>query len=192
MRLGLCVMMAGVFGASPTGVCAQQTAATHLPVYKQSHAPIEARVDDLVRRMTLEEKVRELDLYAGAKELVDAHTDDTHAAPRAAFVPAKAQALFGSLGVGGIHDLYPTPAQANAIQEWVMAHNRLGIPVLFVEEAPHGDDTGTVLPAPIGLSATWDVALAQEMAASIASEARPRGVAMTLRPVPDRAREPGW
>ena len=91
MRLALFVMMAGVLGASPTGVFAQQTAATHLPVYKQSHAPIEARVDDLVRRMTLEEKVRELDLYAGAKELVDAHTDDTHAAPTAAFVPAKAQ-----------------------------------------------------------------------------------------------------
>jgi beta-glucosidase len=192
MRLALFVMMAGVFGASPTVVFAQQTAATHLPVYKQSHAPIEARVDDLVRRMTLEEKVRELDLYAGAKELVDAHTDDTHAAPTAAFVPAKAQALFGSLGVGGIHDLYPTPAQANAIQEWVMAHNRLGIPVLFVEEALHGYDTGTVFPAPIGLSATWDVALAQEMAASIASEARPRGVDMILAPVLDLAREPRW
>src|SRR5271156_3005138 len=73
-----------------------------------------------------------------------------------------------------------------------MAHDRLGIPVLFIEEALHGYDTGTVFPAPIGLSATWDVALAQETAASIASEARPRGVDMILAPVLDLAREPRW
>jgi beta-glucosidase len=192
MRSALFVVMAGTLGASPTGVSAQQTAAPNRPVYKQPHAPIEARVDDLVRRMTLEEKVRQLDLYSGARELVEAHTDETHAAPTAAFVPGKAQALFGSLGVGGIHDLYPTPAQANAIQQWVMAHNRLGIPTLFIEEALHGYDTATVFPAPIGLSATWDVGLAQETAASIASEARPRGVDMILAPVLDLAREPRW
>jgi beta-glucosidase len=178
--------------ASRTGVAAQPPAAANQPIYRQAQAPIEARVGDLVRRMTLEEKVRQLDLYSGAKELVDAHSDDTHAAATAVFVPAKAQALFGSLGVGGIHDLYPTPAQTNAIQQWVMAHNRLGIPALFIEEALHGYDTGTVFPAPIGLSATWDVALAQETAASIASEARPRGVDMILAPVLDLAREPRW
>jgi beta-glucosidase len=185
-------MMVGILGGSLMSAAPQQPAASVLPIYKQSQAPIEARIDDLVRRMTLEEKVRQLDLYSGAKELVDAHSDDTHATSTAAFVPAKAEALFGALGVGGIHDLYPTPAQANAIQQWVMAHNRLGIPALFVEEALHGYDTGTVFPAPIGLSATWDVKLAQETASSIASEARPRGVDMILAPVLDLAREPRW
>jgi beta-glucosidase len=175
-----------------TGAAAQRPATPDLSIYKQSQAPIEARIDDLVRRMTLAEKIRQLDLYAGAKELVDAHSDDTHAVPTAAFVPAKAQALFGSLGVGGIHDLYPTPAQANAIQQWVMAHNRLGIPALFIEEALHGYNTGTVFPAPIGLSATWDVTLARETAAGIASEARAHGVDMILAPVLDLAREPRW
>jgi beta-glucosidase len=192
MRTALLCGMVWMFCASLMGAAGQQTAARDLPIYKQSQAPIAARVDDLVRRMTLEEKVRQLDLYAGAKDLVDAHSDDTHAAASAVFVPAKAQALFGSLGVGGIHDLYPTPAQANAIQQWVMAHNRLGIPALFIEEGLHGYDTGTVFPAPIGLSATWDVGLAQETAASIASEARPRGVDMILAPVLDLAREPRW
>ena len=192
MRAGLFFMMAWVLSALPTSAAGQQQAAPGLPIYKQPQAPIEARIDDLVGRMTLEEKVRQLDLYSGAKDLVDAHSDDTHATPTAAFVPAKAEALFGSLGVGGIHDLYPTPAQANAIQQWVMAHNRLGIPALFIEEALHGYDTGTVFPAPIGLSGTWDVALAQETAASIASEARPRGVDMILAPVLDLARDPRW
>jgi beta-glucosidase len=185
-------VLVGMLSGSLTSAAPQQPAASALPIYKQSRAPIKARIDDLVRRMTLEEKVRQLDLYSGAKELVDAHSDDTHATPTAAFVPAKAQALFGALGVGGIHDLYPTPAQANAIQQWIMTHNRLGIPALFVEEALHGYDTGTVFPAPIGLSATWDIALAQETASSIASEARPRGVDMILAPVLDLAREPRW
>jgi beta-glucosidase len=192
MRAGLFLMMAWVLSGLPTSAAGQQQAAPGLPIYKQPQAPIEARIDDLVGRMTVAEKVRQLDLYSGAKELVGAHSDDTHATSTAAFVPAKAEALFSSLGVGGIHDLYPTPAQANAIQQWVIAHNRLGIPALFIEEALHGYDTGTVFPAPIGLSATWDVAVAKETAASIASEARARGVDMILAPVLDLARDPRW
>jgi beta-glucosidase len=192
MRPTLLFVMAYALCRSLGGADAQQLIARNLPIYKRPQAPIEARVDDLVHRMTLEEKVRQLDLYAGAKELMDAHTDDTHAAPTAAFVPAKAQALFGLVGVGAIHDLFPTPAQANAIQQWVMAHNRLGIPALFIEEGLHGYDTGTVFPAPIGLSATWDVALAQETASVIAAEARSRGTDMILAPVLDLAREPRW
>ena len=97
--------------------------------------------------MTLEEKVRQLDLYSGATALVDAHTDETHAAATAHFLPEKAQALWGDLGVGAIHDLNPTPEQANTIQQWVLAHNRLGIPALFIEEGLHGFDTGTVFPS---------------------------------------------
>ena len=192
MRPTLLFIMTWGLCASLTGVAAQQPAAADLPIYKQSQAPIEARIDDLVRRMTLAEKVRQLDLYSGATALVDAHSDGTHATLTAAFVPAKAEALFGSLGVGGIHDLNPTPAQANAIQQWAMAHSRLGIPALFIEEALHGYDTGTVFPAPIGLSATWDVSVAQATAASIASEARAHGVGMILAPVLDLARDPRW
>ena len=171
---------------------AQKATPSSGPVYRQPAAPVERRIDDLMRRMMLAEKVRQLDLYSGAKDLVDAHTDDTHAAPNAAFVPAKAETLLGNLGVGGIHDLYPTPKQANDIQQWVMAHNRLGIPTLFIEEALHGYDTGTVFPTPIGLAATWDPAVARQTASSIASEARSNAVDIILAPVLDLARDPRW
>ena len=170
---------------------AAQTAKV-VPVYRQSKAPVERRIDDLLARMTLEEKVRQLDLYAGAKALMSAKLDDTHAAPDAAFEPAKADALFGALGVGGIHDLYPRPEQANAVQGWVMAHSRLGIPALFIEEGLHGFDKGTVFPAPIGLAGTFDTELAQETGAAIAAEMRATGVHMVLGPVLDVAREPRW
>jgi beta-glucosidase len=142
--------------------------------------------------MTLEEKVRQLDLYSGATALVDKHTDSTHAAPDAVFLPERAQNLWGNLGVGGIHDLNATPEQANAIQKWVIAHSRLGIPALFIEEALHGFDKGTVLPAPINLAATWKRKLAEQTGAAIAAEARATGVGMILAPVLDLAREPRW
>ena len=153
---------------------------------------MERRLDDLMRRMTPAEKARQLDLYSGAKALVDKQTDETHAAQGAVFLPDKAQALFGDLGVGGIHDLYPTAEQANQIQAWVISHNRLGIPAIFIEEALHGYDTGTVFPAPIGLAATWDPEIARRSAEAIAAEARANGVDMILAPVLDLARDPRW
>ena len=72
MRPTLLLVTAWGLCTSLTGAAAQQPAAPALPIYKQSQAPIEARIDDLLGRMTLPEKVRQLDLYAGAKELVDA------------------------------------------------------------------------------------------------------------------------
>ncbi|MGA7316695.1 MAG: glycoside hydrolase family 3 N-terminal domain-containing protein [Silvibacterium sp.] len=161
-------------------------------LYRQSQASTERRLDDLLRRMSLEEKVRQLDMYSGATNIMSAHTDSTHAARDAAFLPEKAQQLWGALGVGSIHDLNPTPEQYNAIQKWVIAHNHLGIPALFIEEGLHSFDTGTVFPAPIGLAATWDPNIAQQTAAVIASEARATGVAMILAPVLDLARDPRW
>jgi len=161
-------------------------------LYQQAGAPIDKRVDDLLRRMTVEEKVRQLDMYAGAKDLVDKHTDDTHAAADAVFLPEKAQGLWGDLGVGSVHDLYPTPEQANALQKWVIGHNRLGIPALFIEEGLHGFNTGTVFPTPFNLAATWNPEIAQETGAAIAAEARATGVDMILAPVLDLAREPRW
>lgn len=175
-------------------VCAQSRPQPNLTnaLYRQPNAPIEVRVDDLLRRMTLEEKARQLDMYSGAKALVSKFSDETHADPAAAFLPEKAQSLWGDLGVGSVHDLNPTPEQSNAIQKWVISHNRLGIPALFIEEGLHGFDTGTVFPAPIGLAATWDPQIAQQTGAVIGAEARATGVDMILGPVLDVARDPRW
>ena len=160
--------------------------------YKDARIPLEQRVNDLLSRMTLQEKVRQLDMYSSAREIMSAHTDETHAALDAAFEPEKAQSVWGDLGVGAVHDLNPTPEQANAIQKWVISHNRLGIPALFIEEGLHGFDTGTVFPAPIGLAGTWDTEVARETGAAIAAEARSHGVDMILAPVLDLARDPRW
>lgn len=178
--------------AIPAILIAQQPQRTDDAIYKQPSVPIEKRLDDLLSRMTLEEKARQLDLYTAATTIVDKHSDETHATADAVFLPAKAEALWGTLGVGGIHDLNPTPEQANAIQKWVITHSRLGIPAIFIEEGLHGFDTGTVYPAPINLAATWNPALAEQTATGIAAEARATGVHMILAPVLDLARDPRW
>jgi beta-glucosidase len=161
-------------------------------LYRRAEVPVEKRLDDLLSRMTLDEKVRQLDMYSGATAIVDKHSDETHAAPDSVFLPEKAESLWGELGVGAIHDLNQSPEQANVIQKWVIAHSRLGIPALFIEEGLHGFDTGTVYPAPINLAATWNPELARRTAAGIAGEARATGVDMILAPVLDLARDPRW
>ena len=160
--------------------------------YRQANLPIEVRVRDLIRRMTLEEKARQLDMYAGIPDLVDKAIDNTHAAPDAKFQSTAATKLFGELGVGSIHDLYPSAGLSNEIQRWTIEHSRLGIPVIFIEEGLHGYSDGTVFPAPINLAATWNPNLARSTGAAIAAEMRAAGVDMVLAPVLDLAREPRW
>jgi beta-glucosidase len=193
-RLVVLLLACPFFAGGLSGLFAQQQ--RHIsddsPLYKQAGAPVEKRIDDLLRRMTLAEKVRQLDMYSGATELMSQQSDSTHAAPDAVFLPEKAHLLWGNLGVGAIHDLNPTSEQANAIQKWVISHNRLGIPVLFIEEGLHGFDTGTVFPAPIGLAGTWNPEIARQTGAAIASEARATGVDMILAPVLDLGRDPRW
>jgi beta-glucosidase len=192
--VGILLIALLVVAARPVQASAQAavSATDSIALYKQPDVPIERRVEDLLSRMTMKEKVRQLDLYSGATSLMDEHTDGTHAAATAHFQPDKGQRLWGNLGVGAIHDLNPTPQQANTIQKWVIEHNRLGIPVLFIEEGLHGFDAGTVFPAPINLSATWNPTVVEKVGAAIAAEARSTGVGMILAPVLDLAREPRW
>ena len=166
-----------------------------LPIYKRPTVPIERRVQDLVHRMTVPEKARQLDMYAGS-DFVDKHADGTHAAPDAQFRTEAAAKTWNDLGVGSLHDLYAPAALSNEIQRWVMRHSRLGIPALFIEEGLHGFSDasldGTLYPQSVNLAATWNPELARETAAGIASEARASGVGMILGPVLDVAREPRW
>ena len=185
--------------------------------YKDASLPIEQRVQDLLARMTLEEKARQIDMYAALSDRVQPLADwdaqflaDNHSAlklsPPAAQQPdipgdavvatpahlAAAEKLWGSLGVGAVHALYPTTELANSIQQWAIANTRLGIPILFVEEGLHGYHDGTIFPAPINLASTWNRSLAKRTGAAIAAEARANGIGMVLAPVLDVARDPRW
>jgi beta-glucosidase len=161
--------------------------------YKQTGLPVEARVRDLLSRMTVEEKARQLDMYRGVSPSVEDDAQQAADEIKAhGFRPEGAARTWGNLGVGSIHDLYGQPELNNAIQSWVMKNSRLGIPALFAEEGLHGFSTGTIFPAQIGLAATWNTELARQTGAAIAAEARATGVDMLFAPVLDLAREPRW
>jgi beta-glucosidase len=158
--------------------------------------PVERRVADLIGRMTLEEKVRQLDMYFGCESLLktNQYVGRTHAKPNADFDPQMAVNNLGTLGIGSIHDLYPRAKLYNRVQAWIMKSNRLGIPALFIEEGLHGymDNDEIVFPQSINLATTWNPELARLSGAAIAAQARANGVDMILGPVLDVARDPRW
>ncbi|HEV2327838.1 MAG TPA: glycoside hydrolase family 3 N-terminal domain-containing protein [Verrucomicrobiae bacterium] len=166
------------------------------PPYEDPSLPVDQRVADLLGRMTLEEKARQLDLYDAKTTLVTKINllNGVQVKPGTPFVPDRAEKAFGNLGVGAIHELYPDAQFYNALQTWVMQHGRLGIPVLLTGEGLHGymGYDATIFPQSVNLATTWNVDLVRDEGAAIASETRAHGVDMILAPVLDVAREPRW
>ena len=189
--------------------------------YKQAGLPVEVRVRDLLSRMTVDEKARQLDMYAGVTDSVQSLVEndsnflrdnfshlkapfqkgvpvvtdldaEVDAIKKTGFRSEDAQRVWGDRGVGSIHGLDPSAELSNAIQKWLIENSRLGIPALFIEEGLHGYLDGTIFPAPINLSATWNPEIVKQTAAAIAAEARANGVDMILAPVLDVARDPRW
>ena len=174
--------------AAPSKNLAQLSKGPVLP-YKDPQLSIDLRVKDLLSRMTIGEKIRQLDMYWG-KEVahMQGHESD-------AWDEQKTAAMLGNSGAGSIHDLYPlTAAVANDIQHYVMEKTRLGIPVLFIEEGLHGYSGlgSTSFPIPLQLSGAWDTALLYRVGRAIATETRAHGVDMLLAPVLCLPRDPRW
>jgi beta-glucosidase len=172
------------------------------PLYKNATAPIEARVRDLVARMTLEEKVAQLlTIWDEKAQVFDASGQ---------FDGAKMSAKFPN-GIGQFarpsdrdgpgsprekkgRDVRETVALVNALQRHAMTQTRLGIPILFHEEGLHGYAAldATSFPQSIALASTFDPALMRQINAVIGREVRARGVSLVLSPVVDVARDPRW
>ncbi|WP_460503331.1 glycoside hydrolase family 3 N-terminal domain-containing protein, partial [Hymenobacter agri] len=182
-----------------------QTAAAQpgRPLYKDPQAPTEARVRDLLGRMTTAEKVGQLSTVLGW-EMVE--KTGARVGISAAYKKAVDERHIGGLWATLRADPWTrktlttglNPAQAaeatNALQRYAVAHTRLGIPLLLAEECPHGHMAigTTVFPTAIGQGSTWNSALLQQMAAAIATEVRVQGGHLGYGPVLDLAREPRW
>jgi beta-glucosidase len=177
---------------------------TVAPLYKRADAPIAARVQDLLARMTLAEKIAQLQSNSTLPAV-----PGLAVGPSPAFgilnsrgqvdATAARRSLGNGIGAFNLISFDPQGATAveqataaNAIQDWVITNTRLGIPVLFQGEALHGAVTrgATSFPQAIGLGSTWDRALIREMFTVVGREARAGGVSMVLAPVFDLARDP--
>jgi beta-glucosidase len=161
------------------------------PDYQNSALSTARRVDDLLSRMTLQEKVAQMLCIWNAKRQI---TD-----VKGRFDPARAPEWF-KVGIGRIErpsDNHGARAQAeytNAIQKWVKENTRLGIPVIFHDEALHGlmGPEATSFPQAIALASTWNPELVERAFAEVAKEVRARGAHQVLAPVVDVARDPRW
>lgn len=173
IALLLIALLASAAGESPEGKAD----------YLNPNLPVEVRVRDLLARMTLEEKVRQMDMYR-ASEVTEERK----------FSPVKAAEVIGDLGVGAIHDLYLSPELANQAQRYAVENTRLGIPVLVIEECLHGVCGGgyTIFPQAIGMAGTWNKDLVRRIGAVIGAEGRASGMHECLSPVLGLARDPRW
>jgi beta-glucosidase len=160
------------------------------PVYKDPSAPMEARIKDLLGRMTLEEKLRQIDIWHPKMDLSKPEE------------LVKAMDALGDTVRNGIGFLQfqvrmnqaDYAARFNAIQKYFVEQTRLGIPAISNAEGCHGfvgnEDKPTVFPAPPLLGSTWDPELIESVYTAIAKEMRSYGVTHAATPVIDLLRDP--
>lgn len=163
--------------------------------YMNPEIAMEGRIEDLLGRMTLEEKVRQLDQYFGASFVDKTHPQMfTVMADTAKIEWDRVREVIGEEGIGCIHDLYAYAEVNNELQKYAMENTRLGIPILFSEEALHGlcRPGCTVFPHAITQASSWNPDIVKEIGRGIAAETRSFGIHETFGPVLDVAREPRW
>ena len=162
------------------------------PLYKDDTVTLTKRVDDLLERMTLEEKAGQL-VGTWAGQLSEFKSvDDVADEVREHGVGAVA-----SFGWGGAVDmrLDDIVENVNRLQEVALSETRLGIPLLFNVDAVHGHAyvaEGTAFPNGLGVGATWDADRAEQAAAVTATEVRRSGAHQNYSPTCDVARDPRW
>ena len=195
--LVLSFILFGIFS-----VCAQDKIPPHA-AYKNPGLSIEQRVDDLLKRMTPEEKVGQLStllgwpMYTKTKNGVVASE-----ALKTAVATQNIGALWGTLRADpwtqktlqtGLNPQLAAKA-TNAIQKIAVEESRLGIPLFLAEEAMHGHMAigTTEFPAAIAQASTFNPDLNQKMGAAIAAELRAQGAHIGYGPILDLAREPRW
>ncbi len=161
-----------------------------MELYKDHTQSVAARVEDLLSRMTLEEKAAQLcgDLPAGfmkdgrvSLELLRERFPHGHG-------------RFTQYSLAGIVDPVQIAEISNALQHYFVEETRLGIPVALQSENLCGypGAEGTLFPAQINLGCTWEPELAEEMAAIIGQESRAVGINSAMSPVIDVSRDPRW
>jgi beta-glucosidase len=192
-RATITLAWAAIFWGACLGARAED-----LAPYRDPKRPVEERIADLLGRMTLEEKVAQLQgVWQNKQFFPDPATRFVD--ENKAFVAERAAVLIKN-GIGQMSR--PSEKRGpremadftNTMQKWLKENTRLGIPVLFHEECLHGHDApgGTSFPQAIGLASTWNPALVRDVFSAVAAEVRTRGAQQCLAPVLDLARDPRW
>ena len=171
--------------------------------YQNPKLSVEERVNDLIQRMTLEEKVGQLRCTLAwnyytikGKEVVPSESfkqDITEGHIGMLWGTYRADPWTQKSLENGLNPELAAKA-GNALQKYVIENTRLGIPLLLAEEAPHGHMAigTTVFPTGFGMAATWNPSLIERVGEVIGQEIRLQGGHISYGPVLDLAREPRW
>jgi beta-glucosidase len=134
-------------------------------------------VDNLMRQMTLEEKIGQLNLLSMWFDVTGPRmSEDVE------------QKVKDGL-VGGVFNFW-TPNAVRKLQDMILTQTRLKIPLLVGYDVIHGHRT--IYPIPLGLASAWDTELVQRVATAVADEASADGLHWTFSPMVDIARDPRW
>ncbi len=144
-------------------------------VYKD--AKMDHFIDGLMKKMTLEEKIGQLNLPVAG----------TIVTGEGASINVEERISKGE--VGGLFNVKGA-AEIRKYQQIAVEQSRLGIPLIFGMDVIHGYET--TFPIPLGLACTWDMAAVEESAHIAALEASSDGIAWTFSPMVDLARDPRW
>ena len=144
---------------------------------QKSPVDMDRFIDDLMKRMTLEEKIGQLNLPVTG-EITTGQAKSSNVAKR--IRAGEVGGLFNLKGVEKIRD----------VQKLAVENSRLGIPLLFGMDVIRGYET--IFPIPLGLSCTWDMAAIEKSARIAAIEASADGISWTFSPMVDISRDPRW
>ena len=145
--------------------------ATVLIACNEKKDPTEAKIDELISQMTLQEKIGQMNQLTGS-----GLSDNM-----------KAQVKNGT--VGSILN-ETDPEIVNELQRIAVEETRLGIPLIFARDVIHGFKT--IFPIPLGQAASWNPEIAEEGARISAIEATASGIRWTFAPMIDISRDPRW
>ena len=142
-----------------------------------SNNPFEAKVDSIIKLMTLEEKLGQLNLPSSG--------DITTGQAQSSNIAKKIE----EGKVGGLFNI-KTVEKIRAVQQIAVEKSRLGIPLIFGMDVIHGYKT--TFPIPLGLSTSWDMPMIEKTARVAAQEASADGINWTFSPMVDVSRDPRW
>ena len=166
--------------------------------YRDADLSVNRRIDDLLARMTVEEKVAQVTAVWSDKRRMDNDDFSFNADSARLLMPHGIGHLTRPSETSGGADAGRTGAETieyiNAIQRWLVEETRLGIPALTHEESLHGlaAKNATSWGQPISVAATFNRGLTRQLYAMAARQAASRGAHVVLTPVVDVARDPRW
>ena len=158
-----------------------------IPVYENPSEPVESRIKDLLKRMTLQEKIAQMQDISFSDLSTSATID-----------PVKMEKRLKGMSYGCFEGMGLTAEQyaqvINQLQKYMLEKNRLSIPMLITAEALHGCVHGgaTIFPQAIALGSTFNPSLINAMTKAITLELKVQGISQVLSPDLDLCRELRW